>query len=70
METNVKVRVYSIEWETDGDMDALNSLPTTLELEIEQPDDDDEIDEYLIGSLISDMTGFLHNGFEFEYIEK
>ncbi len=51
------MRVINIKWDTDGDMELLDELPT----EIEIPDgmtDEEEISDYL-----SDETGYCHAGF-------
>ena len=50
------MKATNIQWDTDGDKDVFDSLPT----EIEIPDNitEDEISDY-----ISDMTGFCHNGY-------
>lgn len=70
METVKKrVLVYSIEWDTDGNDEILNSLPTTLEFEFEHPKGLFDIDIYdRISTIISDMTGYLTYGFDFEYM--
>lgn len=70
METIKKrVMVYSIEWDTDGDKKILKNLPKTLEFEMEVPKGLFDIDIYdRISTIISDMTGYLHYGFEWEYI--
>ena len=50
------MKVTNILWDTDGDTDTLDSLPT----EIEIPDNisEDEISDY-----ISDITGYSHMGY-------
>lgn len=50
------MKAVNIDWDTDGDEELLNELPT----EIEIPDGltEDEISDYL-----SDVTGFCHAGF-------
>ena len=52
-----------IKWETDGYDDII--LPTEIEIPTHIEDDDyDAIDDYL-----SDVTGFLHNGYVLEDVE-
>lgn len=50
------MKAINILWDTDGDTDTLDSLPT----EIEIPDNisEDEISDY-----ISDTTGYCHMGY-------
>jgi hypothetical protein len=50
------MKAINILWDTDGDTDTLDSLPT----EIEIPDNisEDEISDY-----ISDITGYCHTGY-------
>ena len=50
------MKITNILWDTDGDTDTLDSLPT----EIEIPDNisEDEISDY-----ISDITGYCHMGY-------
>ena len=63
------MRIYNIQWETDGDEDARKNLPDEIAF---APDDpilgvhgkdsyDDWLDE--IENALSDMHGFLHGGF-------
>lgn len=49
-------KAVDIQWDTDGDLGALESLPA----EIPIPDgiDDDAVSDY-----ISDLTGFCHFGY-------
>lgn len=58
------MRAINIEWDTDNDMEILNSLPT----EIEIPEGMTDIEE--ISDYISDETGFCHFGFELVSDEK
>lgn len=60
------MKAFNIKWDTDGDMELINSLPQEVEIpeelaeKVESPDDyNDEISDY-----ISDVTGFCHFGFE------
>lgn len=57
------MKAINIKWDTDGDMDLLNELPTEIEIP-EDMTDEDEIDEEEISDYLSDETGFCHNGFE------
>lgn len=52
-----------IKWDTDGDTEALASLPTEVEIpqEVANLDDDDAISDWL-----SDTFGFCHFGFGVE----
>lgn len=50
------MKATNIEWVTDG-VD-FNSLPKEIEIPAEIEDNEDEISDCL-----SDVTGFLHNGF-------
>lgn len=51
------MKAVNIKWDTDGDKEALEELPTEMEL----PDgmDAEEASDYL-----SNQTGFCHFGFE------
>lgn len=52
-----------IKWDTDGDTEALASLPTEVEIpqDIADLDDDDAISDWL-----SDTFGYCHFGFGIE----
>ena len=52
-----------IQWDTDGDTEALASLPTEVEIpqNIADQDDDDAISDWL-----SDTFGYCHFGFGIE----
>ena len=52
------MKAINIKWDTDGDMELLNELPTEIDIP-NNMDDEDEISDYL-----SDQTGFCHDGFE------
>ena len=52
------MRAINIKWDTDGDLELLNELPTEIDIP-EGITDKDEISDWL-----SDETGFCHNGFE------
>lgn len=53
------MKAVNIKWDTDGDMELLNELPTEMEIPEGMDDDEDEISDYL-----SDQTGFCHDGYE------
>lgn len=59
----MKVRCYNIKWETDGKR---VKLPKSITFEIE-PKDLDGIEEAL-NDLLSDTTGWLHNGYDYEIL--
>lgn len=66
------LKAINIEWDTDGNMEVLNELPT----EIIIPDDLEamyKIDRKhaleKISDLLSEQTGFCHYGFEIVYNE-
>ena len=54
------MKAVDIKWDTDGDMDLFQALPTEVEIP-EEIIEEDEISDYL-----SDMTGFCHDGFRLE----
>lgn len=56
------MKAVNIEWDTDGDMTLLESLPK----EIEIPEDIEDEDEDEISDYLTDETGFCHFGFEIE----
>lgn len=67
------LKVINIKWDTDGDMEVLNELPTELII----PDDLEEIykrkedREYALEEIadwLSEDTGFCHDGFEIEKV--
>lgn len=60
------VNATNIKWITDGyDVD----LPTELEIP-EQFIDEDGVDEDAVSDWLSDVTGWLHDGFRIEEIEE
>jgi hypothetical protein len=61
-----KYRVYDIQYEMGGQkIDLPKELLIDLSLESDGIDNRNQIDE-MLGSEISDKTGWLHNGFSFE----
>ena len=65
------LKAINIKWDTDGDMEVLNELPTELII----PDDLEELykrkedREYALEEIadwLSEDTGFCHDGFEIE----
>lgn len=67
------LKAINIKWDTDGDMEVLNELPTELII----PDDLEELykikedREYALEEIadwLSDETGFCHAGFEVEKV--
>ena len=55
---NRYMKVLNIKWDTDGDMELLEQLPTEMDIP-EGIMDEEEISDYL-----TDETGFCHYGFE------
>lgn len=51
------MKAIKIKWDTDGDMEVLEKLPTEMELP------DSMTDENEISDWLSDQTGFCHDGF-------
>lgn len=59
------MKAINIQWDTDGDKEILEDLPTEIQIPdelIKDIDKDDYNDE--IGDYLSDITGFCHYGFE------
>ena len=54
------MRAFNIKWDTDGDMDVLESLPKEMDIP-EGMEDEEEISDY-----ISDQTGWCHFGFKLD----
>ena len=54
------MKAVNIQWDVDGDYEALEDLPTEIEIP-EGMTDEEEISDY-----ISNETGFCHYGFELE----
>lgn len=67
-----KIRVYNIDWDTDGDNDIKNTLPDELLLNTEYLDiqDDENIYEIedVVSEYLSDEYGYCHYGFSFERV--
>lgn len=61
------IRIYNIDYDTDGDIDLANDLPKILTLEADTTDED--AIEAIASDYISDTTGFCHFGFEWEIIK-
>lgn len=66
---SVTVKISDIKYETDGEVvdDLPESIGAVVNLELEDIDDEDAMSEYL-GSYISDVTGWLHNGFSWKIV--
>lgn len=70
----IKVRIYEIEYDTDGDEELKESLPKEMEIEIDDyimNKDKEEIKNEInqeVSDYITDMTGFCHYGFLFDII--
>lgn len=65
----IMLKATNIKWNTDGDMEVLNDLPTemTIPNELEEMYKKDK--EYALEKItdwLSDETGFCHDGFELE----
>ncbi len=63
-----EVRVYDIDWDTDGEQ---VDLPTEMHViiepdEVDNSGDEEAVSEYL-SDLISDQIGWCHGGFRWEY---
>ena len=59
------MKAVNIKWDTDGDMELLEELPTEVEIPDYLTTDDDE-DDLLddVSDWLSDEYGFYHDGFE------
>lgn len=58
----MRFKVTNIQYDTDGEM-----IPLPPELVIDLADHEYVEDE--LSEVISDLTGFCHNGFEYEVVE-
>lgn len=58
------MKAVNIKWDTDGDTELLEELPTEVEIHdyLITDDEDDLLDE--ISDWLSDEYGFCHDGFE------
>ena len=58
------MKAVNIKWDTDGDMELLEELPTEVEIPdyLITDDEDDLLDD--ISDWLSDEYGFCHFGFE------
>lgn len=62
-----KVKVTNIKWDTDGEI--IPELPDSTTLTIEDYDiDEDEDIDLIIGDMLSDLYGFCHFGFNYEFV--
>ena len=65
------LKAKNIKWDTDGDKDVLNELPTEMIIpneleELYKKDKEYALEE--ISDWLSDETGFCHTGFEIEKV--
>lgn len=65
------LKAINIKWDTDGDMEVLNELPTEMIIpneleELHKKDREYALEE--ISDWLSDETGFCHAGFELEKV--
>lgn len=65
------LKAINIKWDTDGDMEVLNELPTEMIIpneleELYKKDREYALEE--ISDWLSDKTGFCHAGFEIEKV--
>ena len=60
------MKAINIKWDTDGDEEILNELPTEMEIPKWLEDKFDRDDQYFeeISEWLSDQTGFCHFGFD------
>lgn len=58
------MKATNIQWDTDGDKDVFDELPTEIELPNELTEN--EIDYDGIEDYLSNQTGFCHFGYELE----
>ena len=59
-----KMKAVNIKWDTDGDMELLEELPTEVEIPdyLITDDEDDLLDD--VSDWLSDEYGFCHDAFE------
>ena len=63
------LKAINIKWDTDGDMEVFNELPTEMIIPDELEELYKEDREYALEEIsdwLSDETGFCHSGFEIE----
>lgn len=60
------MKAINIKWDTDGDEEILNELPTEMEIPKWLEDKFDRDNQYFeeISEWLSDQTGFCHFGFD------
>lgn len=65
-------KAINIKWDTDGDTEALNNLPTEIKIPDWVYDEEDSQEDIIedISNYISNETGFCHNGFELVDMKK
>lgn len=68
---NLKIKVFNIDWDTDGDKEQFDILPqeVIMELEVTDDADEDEVCDY-IEEKLSDDYGYCHFGFEYDILAK
>lgn len=60
------MKATNIQWDTDGDQEEFDELPTEIEIPKDFISENGEVDEDTVSDYISDETGFCHYGFEIE----
>nr|WP_317439869.1 hypothetical protein [uncultured Enterocloster sp.] len=60
------MKAVNIKWDTDGDLDLLQELPTEIEIPESLIDEHTDVEDYGegISDYLSDTTGFCHYGFD------
>lgn len=58
----MKIKVFDIKWDTDGE-----DIPLPEEFTFELEDHED-IEEFM-SDTITEITGFCHNGFDYEVLD-
>lgn len=61
----MKIRIFNIRWDTDGDKKVLKTLPKEVYYESKSEADTDSLDDVL-SNFLSDSFGYCHFGFEYE----
>ena len=64
IERRITMKAVNIKWDTDGDMELLEELPTEVEIPdyLTTYDEDDLLDD--VSDWLSDEYGFCHDAFE------